>query len=309
MVLCDPCAGEGHAIERMAIRLGVPQERIVAAELEVGRSEALMRRLPRAHVTGSVDFLSATYGSGGASVLYLNPPYDSELGYSERLESTFLSRATNILVAQGILIYVVPRSRVRGGGLRKMVHNLYADVESFDFPEELRDYDECVVIATKRRRPINDEFTHMGFLRSTSELSVRDARAGVMFAFRKQQYTDQELLKLMRTDRAIESMTGNHRESRQLRPPLELGDGHKALLLAAGYLNGRVAKPGRPPHVVRGTSRKVERVKETTKAGGYVTQVIEERIQLLIRKVDASGVIDDIVDGSGGEVSEVECER
>ena len=79
-------------------------------------------------------------------------------------------------------------------------------------------------------------------------------------------------------------------------PPLELSTGHLALLLASGHLDGLVQPPGEPPHVVRGTARKAEYVKETERTvekGGDVSNktVVGEKIELIIRAVDATGVI------------------
>jgi len=190
MVVCDPCAGTGRAIEHLAQQLGVARERVIAAELDIHRSAALAERLPESRVTSCVDFLSAIYYGNSVSLMYLNPPYDNELGYSQRMESTFLSRATNAIIPGGILVYVVPRSRVRVGGLRQMLHNLYEQVESFDFPSQLRKYDECVVIAYKRRKPTSDSFTHFSFLKSPNQVSVDEAKAGAPFTFRKQQYAE-----------------------------------------------------------------------------------------------------------------------
>src|SRR5207245_3020317 len=61
------------------------------------------------------------------------------------------------------------------------------------------------------------------------------------------------------------------------RPPLPLGKGHLALLLASGQLNGVV--PSEPPHVVRGSSRKEEYISETKcdeneKTGAVTTTVV-----------------------------------
>jgi hypothetical protein len=79
-------------------------------------------------------------------------------------------------------------------------------------------------------------------------------------------------------------------------PPLALGIGHVALLLASGHLDGVVHPEGRPPHVVRGTSRKreyVADVTDTVNADGSTTTktTISERIELMVRTVDRSGDI------------------
>lgn len=79
-------------------------------------------------------------------------------------------------------------------------------------------------------------------------------------------------------------------------PPLPLGIGHIALLLASGHLDGVVQPEAKPPHVVRGTSRKhsfVSDVTDTENDDGSTTTrtTISERIDLVIRTVDGSGNI------------------
>src|SRR5207249_8985122 len=77
-------------------------------------------------------------------------------------------------------------------------------------------------------------------------------------------------------------------------PPLPLGIGHVALLLAGGHLDGMVHPEGQRPHVVRGTSRKrayVSDVTETAEEDGSATKrtTISERIDLVVRTVDHTG--------------------
>jgi len=80
------------------------------------------------------------------------------------------------------------------------------------------------------------------------------------------------------------------------RPPLSLGKGHRALLLSAGYLDGVVRPPGEPPHVVRGTCRKVRYEKshtqeENSDGSTTTTTVYGEKIVPTIRAVDSTGTI------------------
>jgi hypothetical protein len=79
-------------------------------------------------------------------------------------------------------------------------------------------------------------------------------------------------------------------------PPLALGIGHVALLLASGHLDGVVHPEGHAPHVVRGTARKREYIaeeSETKNDDGTVTKktVISEKIELVGRTVDLLGNI------------------
>ncbi len=303
-VICDPCAGEGEAVEALANALEIDQSRIVASELHSNRSQALKERLPKAMVSTETDALSCDFLRARASVLYLNPPYDGEMGHtSGRSELTFLIRATSMLRAGGQLIYVVPRKFIKNSGTaKKYLHNWYQNIGSFDFPASVRKFDECVIIGEKRRQTRNDQFPPWGMLtRPDMQACSRKIRRGEIFELRKTAYNDGELLELMDFTDAVESIQGRYGSGReQFRPPMTLGEGHIALLLAAGHLNGRIEKEGEPPHVVRGTSRKDERLKGTAKDIKKKTTkyTIEERIELVIRTVDQTGEIRDIVDTS-----------
>ena len=63
-------------------------------------------------------------------------------------------------------------------------------------------------------------------------------------------------------------------------PPLELGPGHLALLIASGQLAGKVEQPGEKPHVMRGI---VEKVLDNN----------VERVKITIRTIDSDGVIEE----------------
>lgn len=93
-------------------------------------------------------------------------------------------------------------------------------------------------------------------------------------------------------------------------PPLPLGIGHVALLLASGHLNGIVEPEGGPSHVVRGTSRKRSFVSDVTETenpdGGTTTRTtISERIELVIRTVDSTGRIQTFMDADAKDEGEV----
>jgi hypothetical protein len=91
-------------------------------------------------------------------------------------------------------------------------------------------------------------------------------------------------------------------------PPLPLGTGHIALLLASGHLNGLVEPEAKPAHVVRGTCQKrsfVSEVSDVENDDGSTTTrtIISERIDLVIRTVDRSGRIRTLSEGETDESS------
>ena len=100
----DPCAGTGAAL------LAVTKDAAVtryAIELDTDRAEACSAAgINTIHgntieVTGKVQQVS---------LLYLNPPYDFEIGASDnkRLEQVFLQHCYRWLVPGGVLVFVIP---------------------------------------------------------------------------------------------------------------------------------------------------------------------------------------------------------
>jgi hypothetical protein len=100
----DPCAGKGTALnlitsESPAIRFGV--------ELDTGRGEEAAASGIRM-IQGNTFDAQAKVES--FSLLYLNPPYDSEIDLTgnRRMERRFLEHTHRWLVQRGILIFVIP---------------------------------------------------------------------------------------------------------------------------------------------------------------------------------------------------------
>ena len=93
--------------------------------------------------------------------------------------------------------------------------------------------------------------------------------------FEKVEPTEPELQRMLATSPLRSHLTAPAQAALPS-PPLALGIGHVALLLASGHLDGVVQPEGKPPHVVRGTSRKrayVADVTETENDDGSTTTV------------------------------------
>ena len=100
----DPCAGRGTAFN--LITAGEPLIRF-GVELDTRRAEEAAKTGIRT-IQGNV--FDAQAKAESFSLLYLNPPYDSEidLAGNRRMERLFLEHTHHWLVQHGVLIFVIP---------------------------------------------------------------------------------------------------------------------------------------------------------------------------------------------------------
>ena len=134
--IIDPCAGEGLAIKQIAEGLGVPQDHVYAVELDAGRAAKVKENMPQANVLGPATFLGVQISGYSFSLAYCNPPFDSELGGGRREEQSFVMRATHMLGNKGVLVLVMPISKIMGN--RQFVQYLdsfYEDLQMYAFPD------------------------------------------------------------------------------------------------------------------------------------------------------------------------------
>jgi Uncharacterised methyltransferase family (DUF6094) len=104
----DPCTGTGAALHQLTDNAQVDKHGV---ELDAGRAAAASAsRIATVHGN-----LFDTIGrSESFSFLYLNPPYDSEIGSADnkRMEYLFLEHTFRWLVEGGVLLMVVPQERL-----------------------------------------------------------------------------------------------------------------------------------------------------------------------------------------------------
>jgi hypothetical protein len=167
----DPCAGEGEAIlELIKSVLAVPNLReapvdvkLFTCELEETRAKTL-----RGNVSHEIHYTvgnEALHGDAfrttfttkgkyedndGVSLLYLNPPYDTDRVHG-RLEQRFLDRFSSSLTVDGVLVFVVPFYALEASA--NLLGLEYSDVRCFKFPEEdYNIYHQVVLYARKGER-------------------------------------------------------------------------------------------------------------------------------------------------------------
>src|SRR5713226_8430759 len=98
----DPCAGDGTAVLEITKGTGAC---VVAIEIDADRATAAGRK-GIATVHGSA--FECKVQSESCSLLYLNPPYDTELGphSNRRMELVFLEHCYRWARTDGVLVFV-----------------------------------------------------------------------------------------------------------------------------------------------------------------------------------------------------------
>ena len=100
----DPCAGDGTALIEITQDTGA---HVAAIEIDADRAAVAVQK-GIATVHGSA--FECKVQSETCSLLYLNPPYDTELGphSNRRMESVFLEHCYRWLQTEGVLVFVIP---------------------------------------------------------------------------------------------------------------------------------------------------------------------------------------------------------
>ncbi len=165
----DPCAGEGEAVcelvnavfgtkdtvgysPKKGTRVEGVEVSLIAIELEVERK---IRCDSAARSVVGYSDAEVLHGDGlcceadgpGASILWLNPPYDFFRG--QRFEARFLDAWTPRLCEGGQLILIVPEHALEY--LAPTLTRWYDDLEVLRYPEPVyADFKQVVVLGTKR---------------------------------------------------------------------------------------------------------------------------------------------------------------
>lgn len=298
----DPCAGEGAAIRQLCELLGCPPAFTYAIELDDSRAEQLRANLPDAQVLAPASFFGCRASYCSFSFIWLNPPFDYAYG-GHRMEDQFLLTATDWLMPGSVMALVCPEDVVEEySDARRHFASHYENCRIVPFPEGHRPYNEVIVFGHKRARLIINQRNSLSWesVIAPPGFIYRIPTSPGPRIFQKVEPTESELQSMLAHSPLRSHLTAPV-EAPLPSPPLALGTGHIALLLASGHLDGLVQPPGQLPHVVRGTSRKhefVADVTDTDNPDGSVTRktTISERIELLVRTVDRTGQIQTFMD-------------
>lgn len=272
--------------------LGCPLDRVYAIELENDRAEAVRQLMPEANVLGPCSTFGCAVTDRVFPFIWCNPPFDDAIGGGGRVELQFLDRASRWLMPGGVMCLLCPEDTMRDHRTQQYFRMRYDTVSVIRLPEEHRPFREVAIIGVKRKTWADLE--KVGWLDVLCKTPVvyQIPGSGVPQTWEQTAYTPAQLREAINASPLRKLLTEPPKRTIP-RPPLELGHGHIALLLASGQIDGIVCPDGEPPHVVRGVSRKTEYLKdvEVKEDGSGHTEIYNERIEMLVRTVDVTGRI------------------
>jgi len=283
----DPCVGTGAALN--LITAGAALERY-GVELDARRAEAARATGIRV-IQGNAFDAHAKVES--FSLLYLNPPYDSEINLSgnRRLERLFLEHTYHWLVPQGVLAFIIPYEQLRDCAGLLSAYFTCVTVFRMDDPESVR-FRQIAVFGVRRnvrgaalednRRRLLALASHDGYANLPA---LRDG-VGTTTPFAVPVSGDPALSYRGIPYDLVEDLLPNSAAWKQVAPVLlpqedtaigrpitPLHGGHVGLLCTAGLLNG-VFGQGDERHIARW--RSVKHVTEFHEEEGD-TKIIRRR--------------------------------
>ena len=251
----DPCAGDGRALKW--IKEHYENSITVGIELEKGKFEEYIKG--KFDITYNADALNEIVSANGwADLLFLNPPYDDDVYSSVRLENLFLDRYTSVLAVGGLLIFIVPEKIIENS-----ISNLILEYEPlvlYKFEDQI--YNQWVFIGRKKGRKslfsykkdkpfkpadIKRFYYVKGYYYerlfgeflpiSKIELKGKGRKPKI-----KSLHIDREELKKKLTDDSFNEFAEihDHLKAVSVEPITYPREGHLAVLLSAGLVNGQV---------------------------------------------------------------------
>ena len=142
----DPCAGDGTALLEITKDTGA---HLAAIELDADRAAATAQK-GIATVHGSA--FECRVSVETCSLLYLNPPYDSELGPHSnlRMELVFLEHCFRWVITEGVLVFVIPVTVL--GACARLLASQFERIRVFrlEHPESVR-FKQIVVFGKRKK--------------------------------------------------------------------------------------------------------------------------------------------------------------
>jgi hypothetical protein len=263
----DPCVGQGTALHLVASDAPI---RRYGVELDAERA-----RIANSKGIGTIqgNTFDAIAEPESFSLLYLNPPYDSEIGsiHNRRMEAVFLEHTYRWLRMDGVLIFVIPFERLHDCTGILSSHFASLNVFRMTDPDSVH-YRQIAVFGVRRevrgsavennRRQLHSLGRYGSFLEvaelqpcACAPYSVPPS-AEATLSYRGLPYDIlEDLLPLSGAWRQAAPLLMPHDDVATGRPITPLHGGHVGLLCTAGLLNG-IFGEGENRHIARWRSVK-----------------------------------------------------
>lgn len=263
----DPCVGQGAALR--LVTEGATA-RMYGIELDAERARIANLR---AIDTIQGNTFDAVIRAESFSLLYLNPPYDSEIGSmaNRRMEAVFLEHTYRWLVMEGVLVFVIPFERLHDCAGVLSSHFSGLNVYRLSDPDSVQ-YRQIVVFGIRREvrgytvENNKRQLQSIGLYGSFQKLPELEPGVCAPYAvpasgpaevgYRGLPYDLlEDLLPHSGAWRQVAPLLLPHDDIATGRPITPLHGGHVGLLCTAGLLNG-VFGDGDDRHIARWRSVK-----------------------------------------------------
>lgn len=277
----DPCAGDGNALLEVTKNTGA---HLAGIELDADRAAACTAK-GIATVHGSA--FECRVPAESCSLLYLNPPYDTEAGphSNERMELVFLEHCYRWVITEGVLIFVIPSTAV--GRCARLLASQFDHLRAFrlEHPESVR-FKQVVVWGKRKKAHARGEPSgaevlvaagyHPNDLPSlNATVSERyavppSAPVSITYVGLPLDTLEDALQRSMAMQNARGILVRKHQKIAG-RPVTPLHQGHVGLLACSGMLNGFFGS-GQRRHIAHW--RAVKHVDEFHEEGGQEGETI-----------------------------------
>src|SRR5437762_1422908 len=148
----DPCAVDGTVVLEITKE---PGAQVAAIEIDTDRASAAVQK-GIATVHGSA--FECKLQSESCSLLYLNPPYDTELGphNNQRMELVFLEHCYRWIRTEGVLVFVIPANALNS--CARLLASQFERINVFrlEHPDCVR-FHQLVIFGSRKRSHIRGE--------------------------------------------------------------------------------------------------------------------------------------------------------
>ena len=249
--ILDPCCGEGIALARISEKLNGVSYGI---ELDRDRAKAARKRCENL-IKG--DALS--YFAGGFSLLYLNPPYDSD--GKDRIEVRFLAHYATSLVRDGVLIYVIPEYVLDDA--RPYLEKHFVRAQIYRFPDKEYEKYKQILIVARRAGAWDKPEPLPRLIEPIFEMQTTYVPYGVDVVLERNGVSDQ----MMYEEAALSGLWPDlwrktTPANTEFQPLMKIKPGLLALLIAGGFLNGQVVEGHGKRYLVNGNTMKTSSLEE-----------------------------------------------